>query len=258
MKKIIVFSADGMVGEDLALLEKMPNFQRYLSKGARINRVQSIYPTVTYPAHITMSTGAYPNVHGVVSNYKMLPGVHPAVWQWMHTAVKCEDIFDAVKASGRTTAASFWPCTGCHPSIDYLVDECWTTSPEETIPEVFARHGASEEVLEIVRRNMYMLQNGRENKSPWNENFCVRCAADMIRQYQPDFLMLHPANIDAYRHESGVFSPLVEHGVTKRIHGLARSLKQPSMQACGRIPTSSLSATMVCGTSAVPSISIHF
>lgn len=31
----------------------------------------------------------------------------------------------------------------------------------------------------------------------------------MIRNYQPDLLMLHPANVDAFRHETGIFSEKV-------------------------------------------------
>lgn len=212
MSKVIVFSADGMVGEDLALLQTLPNFQRYLASGARITNVSSIYPTVTYPAHATMRTGVYPDVHGVVSNYELLPGVNPPVWAWYNSSLKCADLFDAVKASGRTTASSFWPTTGCHPSIDYLIDECWTegTVPD---PDVFRRCGSSEEVMEIIHRNLHIILNGRENNPPWNEQFCVRCAADMIRKFQPDLLMLHPANLDSYRHRTGVFTDLVRHGV---------------------------------------------
>jgi len=212
MKKVIVFSADGMVTEDLALLETLPNYQRYLAGGARIERMRSIYPTVTYPAHTTMSTGAYPDVHGVVSNYYFLPGQSPSVWQWTHEVVKCEDIFDAVKAAGHTTAASFWPCTGLHPSIDYLVAECWCR-PGDTIPQIFRQTGSSEDMLNIVGRNQHLLSNGRDNKSPWADRFCVRCAADIIRQYQPDLLMLHPSILDSYRHESGLFTGLVTHGI---------------------------------------------
>ena len=56
-QKLIVLSADALVYEDLAYLETLPNFRKYLSGGCRIERVRSIYPTITYPCHATMATG---------------------------------------------------------------------------------------------------------------------------------------------------------------------------------------------------------
>ncbi len=213
MSKIIVFSADAMVGEDLKLLETLPNYRRYLKDAAQITNVRSVYPSVTYPAHATMRTGCFPDKHGIVSNYKFLPGVFPNVWQWTNDALKCSDIFDAAKAAGKTTAGSLWPSTGCHPSIDYLIDECWGVPGGAPVPEIFAENGASGPVMEIINKNRHIIYGERENASPWNEIFCVRCAADMIRAFQPDLLMLHPANIDDYRHHTGVFSPEVTHGI---------------------------------------------
>ena len=48
MKKLIVFSADAMVSEDLEHLKELPNYRRYLSDASEVTRVRSIYPTITY------------------------------------------------------------------------------------------------------------------------------------------------------------------------------------------------------------------
>ena len=78
-KKLIVFSADAMVTEDLEHLKKMPNYQKYLSKGCMVERVKTIYPTITYPCHTSMCTGVYPNKHGIPGTSKgtleMVPGM---------------------------------------------------------------------------------------------------------------------------------------------------------------------------------------
>ena len=39
------------------------------------------------------------------------------------------------------------------------------------------------------------------------------CAAEIIRRYEPDLTMLHPANVDGARHGSGVYSEAVEQAV---------------------------------------------
>jgi predicted AlkP superfamily phosphohydrolase/phosphomutase len=73
-QKLIVMSADALVVEDMELLETLPNFKKYLSRGARIKSVRSIYPTVTYPCHVTIATGCYPDRHGVTNNSAFRPG----------------------------------------------------------------------------------------------------------------------------------------------------------------------------------------
>lgn len=39
------------------------------------------------------------------------------------------------------------------------------------------------------------------------------CVCDLIRSHKPDLLFLHPANIDAYRHQMGLFHQKVREGV---------------------------------------------
>lgn len=74
MKKLIVMSADALVWEDMEYLSSLPNFQKYLAGGAGIRQVRFVYPTITYPCHATMSTGVYPDKHGVTGNLEFHPG----------------------------------------------------------------------------------------------------------------------------------------------------------------------------------------
>lgn len=210
MSKLIVLSVDAMVGQDVALLKTLPNYKRYLSGGAEISQMRSIYPTVTYPCHVTMSTGCFPDRHGIISNTIFSPGGTDLPWHWYADAVKVPDLFTAAKQSGLRTAAVFWPVTGNHPHIDYLIDEYWTQGPDDTLLSAFARTGSSEAVLEIVRRHAPLMV---ERTHPMCDNFIIACGCDILRQFQPDLLMLHPANIDGYRHSYGLFNEQVEQGV---------------------------------------------
>ena len=47
MKKLIVFSADAMVSEDVEYLKTLPNYKKYLAGGCEIKKVESVYPTIT-------------------------------------------------------------------------------------------------------------------------------------------------------------------------------------------------------------------
>ena len=98
-----------MVFEDLAYLRTKPNFKKYLEGGSSVERIRSIYPTVTYPNHVSMMTGCYADKTGVYSNYRFTTDSKEDTWQWFHDSVKCKDIFTAAKEKGYPTAAAAVP-----------------------------------------------------------------------------------------------------------------------------------------------------
>ena len=124
-RRILVFSVDALVSEDIEYLKTCPNFKKYLGGGARVMKMRTIYPSVTYPAHVSMMTGCYPEKTGVVSNYSFSLDSKEDSWQWFSDVIRVEDIFTAAKKAGYTTASVFWPVTGRHPDIDWLIDEYW-------------------------------------------------------------------------------------------------------------------------------------
>lgn len=221
MHKLVVLSADALVSEDLDTLKRLPNTRRYLLGGSQITRVRSVYPTITYPCHTTMVTGVYPDRHGVEGNLIFSVQDRPLPWKWFHDAARAPDLFTAAKKAGRSTAAVFWPVTGNHPDIDFLIDEYWTQGPEDAIDEAFARSGSRGAALEIVRQRQGMLQ-GHEREHPVCDEFVIACACDLLERCAPDLMMIHPANIDGARHQHGLFNERVTQQViaTDRYIGL--------------------------------------
>lgn len=207
-RHVVVVSVDALVYEDLETLSKLYALAPRWDKMARVDRVRSIYPTITYPCHSTMMTGVYPDRHHIVNNEAPILGVEHCLWQHFRSSVKAPSIFDAAKKAGLTTAAVFWPVTGKDPAIDYLVDEYWPQHGEDSVT-AFRDSGSSEEVIEkIVKPNLEYLE-GKHRKHPYADAFVMSCAADMLRNFRPDLLMVHPANVDSARHASGLFTPAV-------------------------------------------------
>ncbi len=210
-KHVIVISNDALVYDDLETLCRLPTFSQHWDKMAQVKRVRSIYPTLTYPCHTTMATGRYPYSHGIVNNETPVMLQPSSVWHLFHKDVRGKDIFDAAKEANLSTAAVFWPVTGEHPSIDYLVNEYWPQTEEESLRDCFANSGSSPEVMEkVVEPNLCRMEN---RTHPYCDDFIMGCACSIIREFKPNLLMIHPANIDGYRHESGVFSEKVTHGL---------------------------------------------
>ncbi len=209
-KHVIVISEDALVYEDLETLKEYPNFRKIWEKAARVDRTRSVYPSVTYPAHASMMTGVYPDRHGVINNEQTIIGEVSSKWVHFRDSVKAPTIFDRAKAAGLTTASVFWPVTGNDPAIDYLIDEYWPQDGE-TLRQCFKNSGSSAEVLEkAIDPNLHLLIS---RVHPYCDQFINACACAIIRAFKPNLLMVHMANIDDYRHKTGIFSPRVTGGL---------------------------------------------
>lgn len=213
MKKLIVVSADALVHEDLEYLYTLPNYQKYLAGGCRVEKVKSVYPTITYPCHTTMITGVYPAKHKITGNFEFLPGTTsnlPWFWDYKWRQWKT-DIFTEAKKAGYRTAAVFWPVTGNHPCIDDLIDEYWIQGPDDTNEAAFRRMGSNEQMISVLKKNLRG-ETGRP-MHPWVDQFMIDCVCDILRECKPDIMFVHPADIDWARHEYGIFNDKVRETV---------------------------------------------
>ena len=150
--KLVVVSIDALVFEDLEYLKTRPNFRHLLERCAMVQRVKSIYPTLTYPCHATMATGCFPTKHGVLNNTSVIPGVEDTPWLWYHDNYQCRDIVDAAKEKGLTTAIIGWPTMGNHPNADYIVAEIAGTQAKTAreFRRDYLLTGTTEELWEAV------------------------------------------------------------------------------------------------------------
>ncbi|MBR5026249.1 MAG: alkaline phosphatase family protein, partial [Victivallales bacterium] len=211
--KIIVFSCDAMVWEDVEyLLKNDARFSEFFQHGSMVKRMRTIYPSITYPAHVSMMSGCYPDKHGVIHNLEFHPGMLKAVpWNWWAKCIKVPDVFTVAKRLGKVTGNSFWPVTANHPDIDYNLPEYWPQGPDDTKEACYKRAGCSDKLWrEVAEKHM---RNVKIRVQPETDQLLVNCACDMIRLYKPDFFAMHTGCVDHYRHKSGMFSDLVTTGV---------------------------------------------
>ncbi len=213
-KKLFVLSMDAMVTEDLAYLRTKPNFSALMADCAQVGEVRTIYPSITYPAHASIMTGCLPGTHGICTNTQFAPFVDPDLkfprWYLYAKDLAVESIFAAAKRAGCTTASAFWPMTGLDPNVDWNIDEYFFYDAKGMTPaQNFARLGANEETLEVIRENMHRFPTWKDMSVLTLDNvfddFLMGCAASLIRRQRPDVLFVHNCWLDATRHRHGVF-----------------------------------------------------
>ena len=224
-QKLFVLSMDAMVGEDIEYLRTRPNFKRIMDHCCQIKAVQTIYPSITYPAHASMITGCRAGKHGVYNNTKFpTEKTYPDWHQFTDELFKVEDLFAAAKRAGYTTGNVFWPVMGKNRNIDYNLNEYFFyDSPDLTdadnVLNGFRRMGASEETIEVVKENMtripteYRHRVGPIRLNHTFDHFINGCICSMIRRYQPDVLVAHNCILDTLRHRNGVFNEFVNWGL---------------------------------------------
>jgi len=64
---VILLSFDGM-RHDMPARAGLPALQRMAREGARARALLPVFPTDTFPNHVSLATGTYPDRHGIVAN----------------------------------------------------------------------------------------------------------------------------------------------------------------------------------------------
>ncbi|MCH8332897.1 alkaline phosphatase family protein, partial [Candidatus Sumerlaeota bacterium] len=114
---VVLISIDGLRPEFyLDPAWPAPMIQQMAREGAAAERVRSVFPSVTYPAHTTMITGALPARHGIYYNEPFEPEGQSGRWFWEERAILTATLWDALRAEGQTTVGVSWPVTVGAPS----------------------------------------------------------------------------------------------------------------------------------------------
>jgi len=64
---VILISMDGL-RHDWPALNELPAFARMRKEGGEASRLTPVYPSNTFPGHVSLATGTYPDVHGIADN----------------------------------------------------------------------------------------------------------------------------------------------------------------------------------------------
>ncbi len=106
--KVVVLSLDGL-SASLLSKEKPSVFVRLANEGASVKKLVPVFPSLTYPNHITMATGCDPSEHGIVANrfYDRQKGFFR--YGQDVSFLQCEPIWTYVQSKGIHVWVDRWP-----------------------------------------------------------------------------------------------------------------------------------------------------
>ena len=199
-KYVIVIFFDAVSEDDLEFLSKQPNFSKLIKNGALIKNVESVYPSLTYPAHATIVTGKYPKNHGVINNTVLDFKNDNPDWYWYRKYIKGDTIFDLAEKSGMKTCSILWPVTA-RSKITYNMPEIFCTKRYDN--QILKSALAGSKIYQVnMNKKFGYLRQGMEE--PYLDNFATEVAKKTIRELKPNLILLHLIDSDSQKHKYGI------------------------------------------------------
>lgn len=196
-KYVVIVSLDAVGETDIDYLRTLPNFKKFYENAAYCDKVKSIYPSLTYPAHCSIITGKYPCNHGVTNNVLVQPKRKVQDWKWQRKYIKATTLYDVAKSYGKTVGAFLWPVTGKSKNIDFHIPEIFSNRWWDNQVFTSLRNGSKIFQLKMFLKFKNLLDG---IKQPQLDNFTFSSALYAIKKYRPNLMLIHLTDVDTYKH----------------------------------------------------------
>lgn len=208
---VIFISVDGLRPEFyLDETWPAPQMQRMAREGVRARAVRGVTPTVTYPSHTTMVTGALPARHGILHNRPFRDGGPTDHWKVESERIRVPTLWDAAGRQGLTSAGISWPVSVGAP-MDWNIPEFWSVSGQEGELTGPAAHTAALRsrvtppglLEEIERQSLGPFPDFYWGRNLSREDAAGAMAGHLIERYRPNLLLVHLTQTDWHQHAHG-------------------------------------------------------
>jgi predicted AlkP superfamily pyrophosphatase or phosphodiesterase len=228
---VLLISVDGMKPE--AILDahnhglKVPNLRAFMTDGAYASRVRGVLPTLTYPSHTTLLTGASPAKHGIIDNTTFDPMLRNAQgWYWYAEDIKVPTLWDAAGAAHLKTANIYWPVS-VGAQIAFNLPQIWRTGTEDDLKlqRALSTPGLEQELSADLGR-----YPGGMEETVADDEIRARFAISLLEKKHPSFFTVYLTGLDTEEHASGPFSPKAN-ATLERLDSVVGSLRAAAEKA---------------------------
>jgi predicted AlkP superfamily pyrophosphatase or phosphodiesterase len=227
---VLLISVDGLKPEAITAADahglKVPNLRAFMRDGMYANTVRGVLPTLTYPSHTTLMTGAAPARHGVYDNTTFDPlNRNDRGWYWYAEDIKVATLWDAAAAAHLTTANVYWPVTVGAP-ITYNLPQIWRTGTDDDLKlqRALSTPGLEQELSAVLGR-----YPGGEEETVAEDEVRTRFAVRLLETKHPDFFAVYLSGLDTEEHKSGPFSQ-ESNAVLERLDALVGTLRDAAQR----------------------------
>jgi len=188
-----------------------PALRALAERGTVADGVTAVFPSTTWPTHVSLVTGVKPARHGVVANHVLNRTTRRAedlTGDPIYDAgalVRVPTVYDRAAAAGRRVAAVDWPATRHSPSLAFNL-------PFFKDQRVFETHTARAVWDELKAAGFPLERQGEWALLPkrfMKDAMVADVAAHAVHRHAPDMLMLHFLCADSHQHLYGPRTPEV-------------------------------------------------
>ena len=204
MRKAVLVSLDAFFVADTERIDPEGFLAGMFRNGTFCRRVETVFPALTYPIHVTMVTGCDPDRTGVGQNQPPQPGVPKAerVWYWERKHIQVPTLFEAVRDAGGRNCSILWPVNCRNRAVRWCFPEVHPLKGENPALKAL-RYGSPLYILAGEKRFGHLRKGISE---PYLSDYAAALAADSVRRHRPELSAVHLIDLDEARHHHGTFS----------------------------------------------------
>lgn len=190
-EQVVLISVDGLLPSYyLDETWPAPAMQQLYREGAHAVAVRPVFPSLTYPGHTTLVTGALPARHGICHNKHIEPVADPP-WLTDASLIQVPTLWDAVRARGGTTAAVLWPLTR-GAGIDWNLPDIWPGGDGNLVEALRGNDRPPGFLEELEREATGRLSAENFNNQYLSHDLRVALLAEyLFERYRPTLLLVH-------------------------------------------------------------------
>jgi len=207
---VVVISIDGFAAFYLSdPAARLPTLRGLAARGVAAAGVETVFPSTTWPTHVSLVTGVSPRAHGVVANHvlnRTTRGAEDLTGDPVYDAsdlLRAPTVYDVAHAAGRRTAAIDWPATRNARTLDFNL-------PFFKDQRVFEARTSRIVWEELTALGFPMDRQGEWAQLPkrfLKDAMVAQVAAHVSARHVPDLLLLHFLCVDSLQHLHGPRSP---------------------------------------------------
>jgi predicted AlkP superfamily pyrophosphatase or phosphodiesterase len=228
---VLLISVDGMKPEAVIDAQshglKVPNLRAFMADGVYSSGVRGVLPTLTYPSHTTLLTGASPARHGIIDNTTFDPKLrNERGWYWYAEDIKVPTLWDAAAAANLKTANVYWPVS-VGARITYNLPQIWRAGTDDDLKlqRALSTLGLEQELSAELGR-----YPGGMEETVAEDEIRARFAIRLLEKKHPGFFTVYLTGLDTEEHASGPFSPK-SNQTLERLDAVVGSLRAAAEKA---------------------------
>jgi predicted AlkP superfamily pyrophosphatase or phosphodiesterase len=209
---------------------RVPNLRALTRSGSYATGVTGVLPTVTYPSHTTLVTGASPARHGILANTTFDPlGKNDGGWYWYASDIRVPTLWDVAANAGLSTANVNWPAT-VGAKITWSLPQFWRsgTADDRKLQRVLSTPG----LLAELETTLGPYPDG-EDESVEGDEGRARFAEKLLEWRRPRVTLVYFAGLDHDQHTYGPGTPPVLASL-ERLDSLVGRLEAAAEKAYGK------------------------